>query len=217
MSATTYKVVLPRPWVRVPIGPGTEARVHEIVEMVAREAPKELSPDELGPLKRQLERTLVERIREAGRNGGVDYYFPLGPMRGLHLGASFIVSVVMPPGGTTSAPGELTGMVLAELATREGAEAVAVGGTTWVRTESVVDPDPDRAPRVEVPTRRVSYTTALPGDPDRWVLVGFSCVGDGTPDGELTLVTVELFDAIMGTWRWSQDVPTAAGTGLPAG
>lgn len=34
------------------------------------------------------------------------------------------------------------------------------------------------------------------------MLSAFGCAADGDPDSEVTRVTVELFDAVMGTWRW---------------
>ena len=124
---------------------------------------------------------------------------------GPHLGASFFVASVVPPGGTAEVtPDALAGGVLAEVvATTPGARAVEIAGTVWVRTETVAAPDETRAADVDVPTRRVTYLTAVPDDPQQWVLVSFSTIGDGDPDSEHTLLTVELFDAIMGTWRWA--------------
>jgi hypothetical protein len=36
------------------------------------------------------------------------------------------------------------------------------------------------------------------------VLSALRGAGDGDPDSEVTRATVELFDAIMGTWRWTR-------------
>ncbi|RBY97117.1 hypothetical protein DQ237_05935 [Blastococcus sp. TF02-8] len=201
----SYRIVLPPPWVRVPLGAGARDRVHEIVEQAATQAPKEMSPDQLGPFKRELERRILTQLAAAADHGGLDHYFPFGPMHGIHLGASFFVAAVTPPGGSADvAPDELAGGVLTELvATTPGATAVDVAGTVWVRTEDVAAPDPGRAQGLDVPTRRVSYLTAVPDDPQQWILVSFSTIGDGDPDSEHTLLTVELFDAIMGTWRWA--------------
>lgn len=201
----SYRIVLPPPWVRVPLGPEARDRVHEIVEQAATQAPKEMSPDQLGPLKRELERRMLTQLTAAADRGGLDHYFPLGPMHGIHLGASFFVASVVPPGGTAEVtPDALAGGVLAELvATTPGARAVDIAGTVWVRTEGVVAPDPARAGEVEVPARQVTYLTAVPDDPQQWILVSFSTIGDADPDSEHTRLTVELFDAIMGTWRWA--------------
>ena len=199
---TSYRLVLPEQWVGVPVGSGTRARVHLLVEAHLTEVPKELPPDQVGPLKRQLEERMVRDILRAEEYGGLDCYFPVQPVHGFHLGTSFVVSQISPPGGGDD-PDQLVGGVLAELVAG-GASTVSIDDTLWVRAESVIAPDPEKAPDVDVPTRRVTYTAALPDDPRRWMLVAFSCVGDGTPDGELTLLTVELFDAIMSTWRWTR-------------
>jgi hypothetical protein len=202
----SYRIVLPPPWVRVPLGPDARDRVHDIVERAAAQAPKEMSPDQLGPLKRELERRLLAQLAAAAEHGGLDYYFPLGPMHGIHLGASFFVAAVTPPGGVGAElePDALAGGILTELvASTPGATAVEVGDTVWVRTEGVLAPDPVRAEGVDVPVRRVSYLTAVPDDPQQWILVSFSTLGDGDPHSEHTLLTAELFDAMMGTWRWA--------------
>ena len=202
---SSYRLVLPPPWVRVPLGPDARDRVHDIVEQAAAQAPRNMSPDQLGPLKRELERRMLGQLAAAGDRGGLDHYFPLGPMHGIHLGASFFVAAVTPPRGTADlTPDALAGGVLTELvASTPGAVAVEIGGTVWVRTDGVDAPDPGRSGGVDVPVRRVTYLTAVPDDPGQWILVTFSTVGDGDPDSEHTLLTVELFDAIMSTWRWA--------------
>jgi hypothetical protein len=198
-----YRLVVPHPWVRVPVREDTRERVRVLVDHMARQAPKDMPPDQLGPMKREVEERLVRDIASAREHGGIDHYFPLGPMHGFHLGASFVVSEVSPPGIPAGEvdPASHASAVVAALAADDG-QVVEIDGGPWVRTEVVVAPDTERAPDVDVPTRRVTYLGPVRDDPDRWVLVAFSTVGDGTPDGELTLLTVDLFDAIMGTWRW---------------
>jgi len=201
----SYRLALPDQWASVPVGSGTRAPVRELVETLITEAPKEMPPDQFGPLKRQFEERLVRDVLRSVEYGGLDVYFPVQPVHGFHLGTSFVVSQINPPGaGSSDDPDQLVGGVLAELVAA-GARTVSIDDTVWVRSEGVVPPDPEKAPDVDVPTRRVTYTAALPDDPSRWMLVSFSCVGDGTPDGELTLLTVELFDAMMSTWRWVRD------------
>jgi hypothetical protein len=55
---------------------------------------------------------------------------------------------------------------------------------------------------VEHGSRRVDYVLPVPADPDRWVVVSFSTLGSGDPNGELARLLVELFDAMMTTFRW---------------
>ncbi len=212
----SYRLVLPRPWLRIPVREGTEERVRLIVEQAAHRLPKGAPPDQVGPWKREVERRLVADIRKAREYGGIDFYVPVESWHGFLLGASFVVSEVTPPGQLPDDPDAAVGSVFAELvAGSTGARPVDIDDTAWVRNETVVEPDLERAPGVDVPTRRITYTTAVPDEPSRWILTAFSCVGDGDPDSELTLLSVELFDAIMGTWRWIREndpgPPSAAG------
>jgi hypothetical protein len=208
---TSYRVVLPHPWVRIPVLSGTEERVREIVDRAAERLPKDAPPDQVGPWKRELERRLVSDVRSAGDHGGVDFYVPAGRWQGFLVAASFVVSEITPPGMLPDDPDAAVSGVYAELiAGSAGATPVSIDDTVWVRSEHVVAPDPERAKELDVPTRRVSYVTAVPDDPRRWVLSAFSCAGDGDPDSELTHLIVELFDAIMGTWRWIARVDPAA-------
>ena len=45
---------------------------------------------------------------------------------------------------------------------------------------------------------------AVPEDDTRWVTVGFSTLADGDPKGAFADVLVELFDAVMTTFRWTR-------------
>ena len=55
---------------------------------------------------------------------------------------------------------------------------------------------------VEYASRRVDYVLPVPTDLDRWVVVSFSTLGAGDPTDEFAQLLVELFDAIMTTFRW---------------
>ena len=210
--AISYRLVLPRPWTRLPVGRGLEERARDLVEEAAARLPKDAPPDQVGPWKREMQRRIVTDVRRAREYGGIDLYLPTDTMDGFLMGASFVVSEITPPGLPPDDPEAAIGGVLAELAaSQDGARPISVADTVWVRTEKVVAPDPAQAPELDVPTRRVTYATAVPGDPRRWLTVAFSCVGDGDPDGEASIVSVELFDAIMSTWRWiheGDDWPT---------
>jgi hypothetical protein len=215
---TSYRVVLPRPWVRIPVGAGLEERVHEIAERAMQRLPKEVPPDQARPMRREVERRVIASVRMSREYGGIDFYLPTDSWHGFLVGASFVVSNATPPGllpeDSDDAVGAV-GAVLAHLASsRTGTEVLDIGDTVWARTEQVVQPDESSAREgVDVATRRVDYLTAVPGDEARWILVAFSCVGDGNPDGELALLTTELFDAIMSTWRWIREGDNFAAAG----
>jgi hypothetical protein len=48
----------------------------------------------------------------------------------------------------------------------------------------------------------VDYTFPIPGDSRRWLAVTFSTPGAGDPGDQVAEALVELFDAIMTTFRW---------------
>lgn len=79
--------------------------------------------------------------------------------------------------------------------------SVEVDNVPGVRTERTAQADQDGS---ELASRRVAYVVPVPEDPGRWVSVVFSTVGAGRPDDELSDLFVELFDAMMSTFRWSR-------------
>jgi hypothetical protein len=202
VRVSSYRLVLPPPWSRIPLRDGTEEVVHGIVERVAATTPKHVPPDQVGPRKRELARTLLQRAAELRDKGGIDLYLPLDTIRGFSARTSFSVSETLPPGAD---PGEWAD-VLAVLAGEAGAERVLTAGdersgapaTEWVRRERIVPGEEERDPAI-----LVDYTTAVPGAEHVWLVASFSIVGSDAEDPEGTARPfVELFDAIMTTWRW---------------
>ncbi|MEU1103764.1 hypothetical protein [Streptomyces tibetensis] len=62
---------------------------------------------------------------------------------------------------------------------------------------------PEAVQQATLPTRRVEYVLPVADDLGRWISINFSTPGDGDIDSEFTGVLVELFDAVVGTFRWS--------------
>ncbi len=95
------------------------------------------------------------------------------------------------------------GMLIARLvADSEQTTTVEVAGTVGTRTEHVEEADAEQG--AEYASRRVDYVLPVPADPERWVVVTFSTLGAGDPTDEFAQLLVELFDAIMTTFRWRQ-------------
>ncbi|MBC9723462.1 hypothetical protein [Streptomyces sp. TRM68367] len=69
-----------------------------------------------------------------------------------------------------------------------------------VRTERTVAAD--ALGGGELGSRRVEYVVPVPGDHGRWFGVVFSTLGAGDPKDEIADLFVELFDAMMSTFRW---------------
>lgn len=202
VRVSSYRLVLPPPWTRIPLREGTEAVVTGIVERVAATTPRHVPPDQVGPRKRELARTLLQRARELQEKGGIDLYLPLDTIRGFSVRASFSVSETLPPGADPAAWGDVLGVLSGEA----GASRVLTAGddrsgapaTEWVRRERVVPGEADRDPAL-----LVDYTTAVPGAEHVWLVASFSVVGSDAEDPDGTARPfAELFDAIMTTWRW---------------
>jgi len=54
--------------------------------------------------------------------------------------------------------------------------------------------------------REWTTTGRCPPSPLRWALASFTTLGAGKPDDDVAELLVELFDAIMLTWRWRPGV-----------
>lgn len=202
VRVSSYRLVLPPPWSRIPLREGTDEAVQVIVDRVVATTPTSIPPDQVGPRKRELARTMLRRAAELRDKGGIDLYLPLDTIRGFSVRTSFSVSESLPPGADPAEWAE----VLAALAAEPGAERVDTAddprtgapATEWVRRERVVPGDEERDPAI-----LVDYTTAVPGAEHVWLVASFSVVGSDAEDPEGTARPfVELFDAIMTTWRW---------------
>lgn len=56
----------------------------------------------------------------------------------------------------------------------------------------------------ELASRRVDYVVPVPADHGRWLGIVFSTLGAGDPEAAIADLFVELFDAMMTTFRWSR-------------
>jgi len=194
--------VLPTGWRRIPVQSGTKAAIRGITTEVLRRFP-EVSRDKLTPYRIELERRLSEMARQARAAGGLDLYVPVEYVHGTAVPASFVVSQVTLPLGAPDDPAATADpaeVIAAVTATNGNAKPVTVAGAQAVRTEHVAGPDPARD--IQVGSRRADYMIPLPGRADRWLVATFSTIGDGDPDGDFARLLVELFDAIMLTFRW---------------
>lgn len=199
--STSYRVLLPAPWEQVPLDERMPGRVREIVDASVARLPASVPPDQVAPTRHRIERELTTQLTAARDNGGVDFFLPTDLMHGVQLNATFVVALITPD---ASAEPELVPRVMASLLAREGAKPVSIDDTVWVRTESVQSRSADDVVGEDVAVRRVQYRTALPDDPRRWVVVTYTGVGDGDPHSDASAIVVDLFDAIMTTWRWQQ-------------
>ncbi|TNC33108.1 hypothetical protein [Mumia zhuanghuii] len=219
-----YQIALPTPWEQIPVGAdNTRQRVAEIAGRAVARVTADMSPDEAAKLRITLEQQLLRQLAVAERGGAVDFYMPTDLIHGMALSASFTVSVVMPD--AMAPAGVATTVMTSLIAEDEASEPVSIGDTVWIRSDRVTKvPTADEVETAETEevglaaeaarelveesggaiaaSRTVEYTTVVPSDERYWLLVTFTTLGDGDPQGELADLLVELFDAIMSTWRW---------------
>ena len=234
-----YRIVLPPGWQRIPLRRGTRQAVRQLLDHTFREVDRDRS----APLRRALESTLWQQIREAQYHDGLDLYLPVAQVHGHTIAASILVSELS---ATSLAAFPASHLVTALVDEDDAARRVRLDGAHAVRTErvdtppaptpapapapetaaavpelaapapesaaAVPDPDPEHAAQAlrdlaaQPPaSRRVEYTVAVPGTGERWLIVVFSTLGDGDPAGGFADLLVELFDAMMTTFRWVHD------------
>lgn len=212
-QVTGYTLVLPPGWRRIPVRHGTKPAIRAIVDEVLHRFSKGISRDKLTRYRIDLERRLSDMAKQARPAGGIDLYLPIEYMHGVTITASFAVSQLTLPdpaegmAGTADAEAAAsadTAQLVAYLTGVTGeASSVAVGGATAARKESVAAADP--AQQIPFGSRRADYLVPVPGEPRGLLVVAFSTIGDGNPDGDFAKLLLELFDAIMLTFRWTRD------------
>lgn len=136
---------------------------------------------------------------QARDSSGLDLYVPTERIHGVTVTvtASFVVAEVSLVSTDQVNPALLAARLIAD---SEHTTTVQLAGTTGTRAERVADVEQG----VEHASRRVDYVLPVPADPDRWVIVSFSTLGAGDPTDDFAQLLVELFDAIMTTFRWRQ-------------
>ncbi len=189
-----YTLVLPPGWVRVPLRDGTEAAIAGILDQTFAGH----SRDALATERQAMRARLHGLASTAAANSGLDMYLPTERMHGFTVAASFVVAEFSFESMESPDPG----LVLARIVAKSGdTRTIPLADSTAARTESVAPPDPAR----DLPfgSRRVDYVLPVPKDADRWLVVTFSTIGQGDPQDEFAALLVDLFDAIMTTFRWT--------------
>jgi hypothetical protein len=204
--ADGYALVLPPGWRRIPVRHGTDEAIRAILDEVLGRVGTGGDREKLVRARVELQGRLAAMAARAREASGVDLYLPVEYVHGTVIPASFSVSEGS-PGGSPAGSGEpgqagTAEQLIAYLATADDATSlVTVDDAPGIRTEHVAAAGPARDAPLR--SRQVDYVVARPGSPDRWLMVVFSTLGDGDPDGQFARILVELFDAIMSTFRWT--------------
>jgi hypothetical protein len=201
-AAAGYAIVLPPTWRKIPLRQGTDQAIRKILEEVFARFPRTLPRDRVSPYRMELERRLGGLVAEARKASGLDLYLPVMLMHEAPVAASFVVSEVSFGSQEEIDPALIAVHLVAET---EGSATVSVDGAVGARIERVGAPEPGK--EIENASRRVDYVISVPGDPDRWLEIAFSTLGGGDPSDQYAKLLVELFDAIMSTFRWTQAPP----------
>ena len=193
-----YTVVLPPGWVRIGLRDPreTDAGVKHALDT----AFAGYGRDQVAQIRREAEQDLREQIAAAKQADGLDLYLPVSMTRTMMVPASFVVSE-----GRFDTQEEVDAkeMVLSLAASTPEAEVAAVDGSIAIRVRKVVAGIEGKAPD----STRVEYIIAVPQDPKRWLVAGFSTLGTD----ELADLLADLFDAIMSTFYWRRG-PRAEGS-----
>ncbi|MFI1156939.1 hypothetical protein [Streptomyces sioyaensis] len=201
-TPTGYTLIIPPGWARIPLREGTKEALERIFFTHLDKVPDGVARDDAMRFRLELRLQLEKRARAARRNGGLDLYLPVRPRSGTLVAASFIVAE-LPIGGAEQAKAKHVLERLAANTAGPGVSTRGLSGGTAVRRESRVAAEPGR--ELDVDSRRVEYVMPVAGNSGNWLSISFSTPGDGNLDSEFTDVLVELFDAVVGTFKWSYE------------
>ncbi len=199
-----YSVVLPPGWRRIPVRWGSKKAIREAADEAFSVLPKDAPPDTVGPYRKELERYLTDLVRDARTKGGIDLYLPVLPVYGAPMPASFVVadiSEALRPAGEMLDPAQAIAVFAAD---NDHVNPVTINGAMGMRIEKTGKGSLEQSE--EFGAHQVDYILSVPGTRDRWLAVYFSTLGGGDPDDQVAALLTSLFDAIMTTFRWEQEV-----------
>jgi hypothetical protein len=202
---TGYAIVGIPGWEQLRLGEADRVQTERRIDQLAWQTiPEDVPRDRATPFREETRRHLLRLVDQGRTAGAVIVCLPTARMGGIAVPASYTVSEWGDGQSLDVEPVDVVEL----LAERSDvtASVVEVDGQPALREEGVEFPQADEL--VARPARRVTYTIADPAVPGTWVVVVFSTLGDGDPDGDLAAVLVDLFDAHIGTLRWN--IPTAA-------
>ena len=196
-----FELIIPNGWVHIPCMPEygrlRERTIHEIVKHAL---PETLPRDKAGPWRRMLRKELTEATDEAQRQGARAVVLPLQEMHGMRLPGTLVLTVIEDHDDKQD-PKLVLASVLAD-AGRDGM-SLEVDGCPAVRVRQIIDSEPVKR---KAPSVRVNYYVAAPDAPGTWGVLTFTVLTDGDVEAEAVQAVVLLFDAVVGTLRWTDEV-----------
>lgn len=193
-----YRVVLPPGWLQLPV---RHAEPATVLDAVLAEAFADLPADRYGPARRMLRDRALPLLERARADGALEVWAPLLGVRGTAVPVSVVVRDLsfapLPSGADGDATAGLLAAVAAQATTDGGAGGVVrLPSGPAARTTRTVPGDEHSGGTAAL---QVTHHLPVPNAPDRWVVVTCAVPADAGP---VTSTLVDLFDAMMTTWRW---------------
>ncbi|MFE0805036.1 hypothetical protein [Streptomyces sp. NPDC058812] len=196
-----FNLVPPPGWDVIPLRNGTREAMDHIVRKAVAQLPVGFPKDDIPRARLKLNQEMKKVVRRARAKGGMTLYLPTERLHGVALPVSLVASepIEIPRVRPESGPEA----VLAALASvTPGAETRELDDTAALRSER--DVPADAAQGVDVAHRRVEYFVPVPDSaPDQYLTFSFSALIAPGSDPAFYDTLVELFDAVMSTFRWA--------------
>ncbi|MFF9677608.1 MULTISPECIES: hypothetical protein [Streptomyces] len=200
-SPRGFNLVPPPGWDVIPLRTGTREAMDRIVRKAVAQLPPGFPKDDIPKARLKLTQEVKKVVRRARAKGGMTLYLPTERLHGVVLPVSIVASepIEIPQVRPSSGPAA----VLAALASvTPGAETRELDGVAALRSERDIPANGDKG--VDVAHRRVEYFVPVPDStPDRYLTFSFSALIAPGSDLAFYDTLVELFDAVMGTFRWA--------------
>ncbi|MGP4044745.1 hypothetical protein [Streptomyces sp. 2A115] len=196
-----FNLVPPPGWDTIPLRQGTAAAVDHVIRKAVAQLPVGFPKDDIPQARLKLAKEMKKVVRRARSKGGLTLYLPTERLHGITLPVSIVASepIEIPSVRPDSGP-EAVMMALAS--ETPGAEMRELDHTTALRSEREVPASTSQG--IEVAHRRVEYFVPVPDStPDKYLTFSFSALIAPDSEPAFTDALVELFDAVMGTFRWS--------------
>jgi hypothetical protein len=196
-----FNLVPPPGWDVIPLHTGTREAMDRIVHKAVRQLPAGFPKDDVPKARLKLTQEMKKVVRRAIAKGGMTLYLPTERLHGVALPVSIVASepIEIPRVRPESGP---EAVLMALASETPGAGIRELDGTGALRSERDVPADP--AQGVDVAHRQVEYLVPIPDStPDRYLTFSFSALIAPGSDPAFYDTLVELFDAVMSTFRWS--------------
>ncbi|MCL7424153.1 hypothetical protein [Streptomyces sp. YS415] len=196
-----FNLVPPPGWDVIPLHTGTKEAMDRIVRKAVAQLPVGFPKDDIPKARLKLTQEMKKVVRRASAKGGMTLYLPTERLHGVALPVSIVASapIEIPRVKPNSGP---EAVLTALASVTPGAEMRELDDTAALRSER--DVPADAAQGVDVAHRQVEYLVPVPDStPDQYLTFSFSALIAPGSNPAFYDTLVELFDAVMGTFRWA--------------